>query len=199
MKANKQSSLTRISWHPNFRIVESLPDTKVIRTSFLVNSVSVAFLLAAATVFVLREQGLAEVRGQTSAFEARIVASTPRYTQAIKLQKEFSEAEKRLKEIEAFVTNDFVASGVLRQLADTLPKFLTLDSVAMNPDAMHLRGSIVGPDRKATDIATAYVALLKADVLFSPRLESVEVKSIDRVPEANRMVFEIEMKFKPRK
>ena len=196
MKANKQSSQAAVLWHPNFRVVETLPDTKIIRTSFLINAGAVLLALGAATVLVIREQDLADLRAQTSAWEARILESTPKYTQAIKLQKQFTDAAERIKEIDAFVTTDLVASDVLRRLADTLPRLTTLDSVAMDAKSVRLRGTITGPDRKAIDMATAYVSQLKLDSLFSSRLESVDLKSVDRVPEASRTVFEIEMKLK---
>lgn len=199
MKANKQSSQAAPLWHPNFRVVETLPDTKLIRTSFLVNAAAVALVLATAAFWVLREQDLAGIRAQTQTCDARILENTPKYAQASKFQKQFTEAEKRLKELDGFVTADFVASVFLRRLAETLPRMLTVDAVEMYGTGVRLRGTIVGPSAKATDIATAYVSQLKADPLFSAQMQSAMLNSITREPEANRMVFEIEMKLKPRK
>jgi hypothetical protein len=196
MKANNQNSHTGVLWHPNFRVVATLPDTKVIRTSFMVNAAAVALVLATAAYGVTREQELAGTRAQVNEWDTRIRASTPAYTKAVNLQKDFSAAEKRLKEIDGFVTSDFVASTFLRQLAVTLPRFCTIDSAELSGQGVKLRGSIEGPSVKATDIATAYVDQLKADPLFSSQMQSVMLNSITRDQSDTRMSFEIEMKLK---
>ncbi len=198
MKVNKQISQANSLWHPNFRVVETLPDTKVIRTSFVINFVAVVLVLATGTFLVTREQEAAQLQAQAAEWDARIRESTPKYVQATKLQQEFSEAEKRLKEIEAFVTADFTASVFLRRLAETWPRYFTLDSLEMYGQGVRLKGSIAGPSSKATDIATAYVSQLKSDSLFSAQMQSVMLNSITRDQEELRMYFEIEMKLKPR-
>ena len=199
MKANKSISQTVAWWHPNFRVEATLPDTKVIRTSFMVNATAVALVLATVAYGVSREQSLAEVRAQVDVWEARILEDTPKYTQASAQQAQFTTAEKRLKEIEGFVTSDFVASAFLRQLAVTLPRLCMIESAEVTAQGVRLRGSIVGPSVKATDIATAYVNQLKTDPLFSAQMQSVMLNSITRDQSDTRMAFEIEMKLKGRK
>jgi len=196
MKANKPNSQTVALWHPNFRVEATLPDTKVIRTSFMVNIAAVALVLATLAYGVTREQELAGAQAQVAEWDARIQASTPAYTKAVKLQKDFSAAEKRLKEIDGFVTAEFVASTFLQQLAVTLPRLCTIDSAEFGGQGVKLRGSIEGPSVKATDIATAYVNQLKADPLFSAQMQSVMLNSITRDLSDTRMTFEIEMKLK---
>lgn len=198
MKANKLNSQTGVLWHPNFRVVATLPDTKVIRTSFLVNTVAVALVLATAAVLVQREQETAEVRAQAASWTDRIQASTPASTKAGKLQKEFSEAEKRVKEIDGFVTADHVASEFLRRVAETLPRYCTIDAVEMYGQGVRLKGSIVGTPVKVPEIATAYVKQLEADAFFSSQLQSVKLDSLDPEKDAERMLFVIGMKFKSR-
>jgi hypothetical protein len=145
---------------------------------------------------VAREQELAGARAQVAEWDARIQSSTPAYTKAVKLQKDFSEAEKRVKAIAGFAALDFVASTFLRQLAVTLPRLCTIESAELIGQRVRLKGSIVGPSVKATDIATAYVNQLKADPLFSVQMESVMLNSITRDQSDTRMSFEIEMKLK---
>ncbi|MBK8477954.1 MAG: hypothetical protein IPL39_17115 [Opitutaceae bacterium] len=199
MKLNSQISHTDVLWHPNFRVVATLPDTKVIRTAFLVNFVAIGLVVATGALLALREQSLAEMRAQTVALDSRIAENAPKYAQAVKLQKEFTELEKRLKVVDSFVTSDFVASKFLRRLAETLPRYFTIDAVEVSEGGVRVKGSIMGSSGKATDIAMAYVAQLKADSDLSGPMQGVMLNTITRDPSANRMVFEIEMKTKPRK
>jgi Tfp pilus assembly protein PilN len=198
MKANKLNSQTGILWHPNFRVVATLPDTKVIRTSFLINGAAVALVLSTAVFMFLREQETADIRAQAAAWTERIQAGKPAYDKAVKLQKDFSEAEKRVKEIESFVTCDHVASLFLRRVAETLPRYCTIDAVEMYGQGVRLKGSIVGTPVKVPEIATAYVKQLEADAFFSSQLQSVKLDSLDPEKDAGRMLFVIGMKFKSR-
>lgn len=207
MKANKLNSQTGVLWHPNFRVEATLPDTKVIRTSFLVNSVVAALLLATGAAVVHREQELSDIREQTAEWDARIAENNPKFAAAAKIQKQFSDLEVRLKEIDGFVTSDYLASRVLRMLAETLPRYFTIDAIEMVEQGVRLKGTIVGPPGKATDIATAYVgqlnSQLKTDSLFTGKTWSAALNTITRDPGPARMVFEIDIKAqqdpKPRK
>ena len=52
MKRTKKDAVTaQPNWHPNFRIADSLPDLKVVRTDFFINAISLS--LAAVAVFLL--------------------------------------------------------------------------------------------------------------------------------------------------
>ena len=199
MKPNKQISQTGVLWHPNFRVVATLPDTKVIRTSFIVNVAAVGLVLATSAFLVLREQETAEVLAQTATWTARIQGGTPAYATATKFQKDFSEGEKRLKEIEAFVTTDHVASLFLRRVAETLPRYCTIDAVEMYGLGVRLRGSLVGSSVKVPDIATTYAKQLETDPFFSSQMQSVKLDSLEPEKDANRMLFVIEMKCKAKK
>ena len=198
MKANKPISQTGVLWHPNFRVVATLPDTKVIRTSFLVNTVAVALVVATAAMLVQREQETAEVRAQAASWTARIQAGKPAYDKAVKLQKDFSEAEKRVNEIDVFVSADHVASLFLQRVAETLPRFCTIDAVEMYGEGVRLKGSIIGTPVKVPEIATAYVKQLETDPFFLSQMQSVKLDSLDPVADAERMLFVIEMKRKTR-
>jgi len=53
-KKSDAAAVTVPPWHPNLRIVETLPDTKVVRTAFFVNGA--AMLLALVLVLLLGVQ-----------------------------------------------------------------------------------------------------------------------------------------------
>ena len=201
MKGNKQPKQvgqTVLLWHPNFRVVEALPDTKAVRTSFLVNALPATLLVIASVFLVLREQELASVRNKAVAAEKDVAEHGPKSQQALQLQKGFVDAEKRLQEIEKFSAKSFPASVFLRQVAQTLPRLIALDSIDMQGGLIHLRGLIVGSSERAPELAKSYLGLLIQDEVLAQLVQDIRLKALNRDSRPNRFVFEIEMKVKSR-
>lgn len=198
MKPSKQTTVSTL-WHPNFRIVRDLPDTKVIRTSFAINAAAVAVVVILAGVLYQRETATAAIQAQVMEWTATIESNTPRYQKALQLQKEFSASEKKVREIEAFVSPRFVSSDFLKIISETLPKLIALDSIEMYGTGVRLRGMVVGASEQSAPLAKEYAAKLAALPAFAEQMESVRLNSQSRDQIGNRFQFEIELKLKPRK
>lgn len=195
MKSAKQAATPEF-WHPNFRIEETLPDTKVIRTSFVVNFAAAALALLLGAWFVQRELAAAGLRTQVAEWENTIATNQPRLTKAAQQQKDFAAAEKKVREIETFVAPRLVASDFLKTIADTLPKLITLDLIEVGTDTVHLRGSVVGATERSAPLAKAYAEQLGANPVLAAQMQSVRLVTQNRDQVANRFTFEIEMKLK---
>ncbi|HLP07239.1 MAG TPA: hypothetical protein VK178_03675 [Opitutaceae bacterium] len=194
MKAAKQSVPTY--WHPTFRIERELPDTKVIRTSFAVNAVAIAVALASGAFLYSRESALSELRGQIQAENAKIEAAKPRVSKAQELQKQFSEGEKKIREIEAFVAPKLVASEFLITISETLPRLVTLDSIEMATDVIRLRGAVVGSSERSAPLANAYAEQLGSIPAFKEQMAAIKLNNQVRDQTNDRFTFEIELKLK---
>ena len=194
MKPSKQSAPTY--WHPSFRIEESLPDTKVIRTSFAINAVAIAALLGAGAFLYGRETALSELRSQIEAESAKIEAAAPRLKAATALQKEFSAAEKRIREIEAYVAPRLVASEFLTTISETLPRLITIDSIEVSAPVIRLRGTVVGASERSAPLANAYAEKLADVPAFKEQMEGVKLNNQVRDQANDRFTFEIELKLK---
>ena len=96
------------------------------------------------------------------------------------------------------MTADHVASLFLQRVAETLPRYCTIDAVEMYGEGVRLKGSIVGTPVKVPEIATAYVKQLEADPFFAAQMQSVKLDALDPEKDAERMLFTIEMKRKSR-
>ena len=204
MKLNKSGKASLAHWHPNFRVEGKLPDTKVIRTAFLINAVAVTVLLVAAFFLVSRERELNDVRASIgSAAEGGlnkdIADNQPRLAQAQKLQGSFSATEKKVREIEAFVTPTLVASDFLGQIAKTLPRLTMINTIDYRGESVKLRGTLIGASERATILAKDYVEQLKRDPVLATWVARVELNNLDREQASGRLTFEIELKLKPRK
>lgn len=194
MKPSKQSAGPALFWHPDFRVVATLPDTKVIRTSFLVNAVAVAAVLLLGALMVRQEIVIAAVGSQCDEWTRRTEGHRPRLEKATQLQKEFAAGETKARQIQEFVAPRVVASDLLQLLAETLPRLTILDVIEMPDDGLvRLRGTVVGP---SASLAQAYADQLAAHPAIVAMTESVRLRSQNRDQAGNRFTFEIELKLK---
>lgn len=199
MKASKPSAGVASYWHPNYRIAETLPDTKVIRTSFVVNSIAFVFMAAVIAFVVQREMAVSELQRQVSELDASIAAATPRYNEAQKRQKEFSAAGAKLKEIETFATPSLVVSDFLQIISETLPRLITLDLISSRGDTIRINGRVVGSSERSTPLAKAYAEQLAAHPVLAEQMESIRLDTQNRDSATDQFFFYIELKLKAKK
>jgi Tfp pilus assembly protein PilN len=193
MKATKQSAPTY--WHPSFRIAETLPDTKVIRTSFAVNALAVGAVLAVGTFLYLRETAASDVQAQVVEAQAKAAAAKPRVDKAMALQKDFSASESKVREVETFLTPRLVASDFLAIVSATLPRLVTLESIEMYAEGIRLRGSVVGASERSAPLAKAYAEQLATNPLLKEQMSVIKLNNQNRDQAGDRFTFEIEMRF----
>jgi hypothetical protein len=194
MKPSKQAAGPATFWHPDFRVVAALPDTKVIRTSFLVSFVAVAAVLATGYLLVRQEMELSSVRSQCDEWTQRTEGLRPRLDKATQSQKTFTAEETKARQIREFVTSRVAASDLLLLIAETLPRLTVLDVIEMTQEGVvRLRGSVVG---SSASLAQAYADQLAAHPGIVALTESVRLRSQNRDQAGNRFTFEIELKLK---
>ena len=197
MKANKGQNAAQIpGWHPDFRVIATLPDNKVVRTDFIVNGIAFAVLLAIAWMFYSREMQLNAANSEVERWQQEINASRPKYNEALALQREFNDAEKRLGEVSDFSKSPIEIAEMIGHLGESLPRLVAIDVVERKDDSFTIRGTIVGASERATGIANSYLDALNADTYFATRFEGIRLNNINREARSNRLFFEIGMKLK---
>lgn len=197
MKQNKgQTQAQGPGWHPDFRVMVALPDNKVVRTDFIVNGIALALLIVGAWIFYSRETELAEANGEVARWTTEIEANRPRFNEALGLQREFAEAERRLAEVASFAQSPVEISEFLGKLGASLPKLVAIDVVERREESFVIRGTIVGASERATGIANSYLDTLNADPYFAQRFEGIRLNNINREARANRLFFEIGMRLR---
>jgi Tfp pilus assembly protein PilN len=194
MKSSKQSASTY--WHPSFRNTETLPDTKVIRTSFAVNAAAVATVLALGAFMVTREVSTSGVREQSAELRTKIAEMQPRLAKAAELQKQFAASEQKLREVDTYVKSGLVASDFLSLISSTLPRLISLDSIEMSSGSVRLRGSVVGSSERSAPLAKAYAEQLAVNPVLKEQMSSIRLNNQNRDQAGDRFTFEIEMKLK---
>ena len=115
-KTPASAASTMPAWHPNLRNYERLPDTKIVRTAFFINTVCV--LVAAVMVLWLSVTAyqLRDYKKQVAVWEADIERQRGASDQAVALYRKFQADAKPVEEVQAFVASRPVLSEILLRL-----------------------------------------------------------------------------------
>lgn len=187
------------SWHPNFRNFERLPDTKVVRTAFFINTAAIALTAALLIWLGKNEYTLHNIGQQIAEAQREIDHSSKQNKEAIRLSGVFATEQKKLGELDTFLATPLTPLEFIGALGRTLPKEIAIDSVDAriadpNGASCTVRGRVAGTPDQATGTASSYVDMLKADAEFSRLFETITLVSINRDPQSSFMVFEIVFK-----
>lgn len=195
-RTDKSSAVMVPAWHPNFRMVERLPDTKAVRTSFFVNSLAVFAAVSLALYVGYGEVQFRALQEETARVRASVAASKPRSDQALVQFKKFQEEERKILELRDFLkASKLVVSDFIFQLGDTLPSEITLDTIDYRPAGVTLRGSIEGAADEASGRAVKFVAGLGRDPAFASKFDTIKLTNIVRDPGTGRMQVVIDLAF----
>lgn len=128
------------NWHPDFRITESLPDIKVVRTTFLVNFIMISVALVLAMLVALREVNLISKSSQISQLEQDISQRRADNTQAIRTNKEYQAESALAKDVATFYENVYDIPEIFKALSNACPDNIYFQSMAFSHDLVYTGG-----------------------------------------------------------
>jgi hypothetical protein len=178
------------AWHPNFRNVEKLPDTKVVRTAFFTNLAAVSVAAVMLFWFAFGEYQLRSVQDEIEEVRAQIASDQAASNLAIKKYKTFQATEARLAEIDAFLKSKPLVSPLLLRLGETLPASVAIEEFDLNETGLRLMGAVRGSPDLAAGHASAYRDRLRDDEKLKEIFDSITLKDLKRDPQSGRMVVE---------
>lgn len=184
------------AWHPDFRNRARLPDTKVVRTSFLLNG---AAILVAAALFMgmaYRVYQWRELTGQIDQWQRQIDRDKNPSDQAVKLYKQFQFQAAQVNAVTGFLTSRPLVSELLLQLGNTLPDFLALDRFELGSSSINIRGTVRGAPDQASGRASTYLQQLKENPFFAEKFSGIDLVSLNRDPKSGGLILEINLKLK---
>jgi uncharacterized small protein (DUF1192 family) len=180
------------AWHSNFRNAAELPDTKVVRTAFFVNSIALLALSALILLFGHQEYNIATIRAEIASTEAQIAKDKAASEQAVALHKKFEEEDRKFTELESFLKgNKVVLSDFIVSVGRLLPKRMAITTLEYADAAVVIRGYVAG----STEAVSTYEKSLKDNAEFRQRFESISITNLSRDAEGSRFAFELTMKF----
>lgn len=197
------------AWHPDFRDPTSLPDMKVVRTSFFINGLGVLLFLAAAVLLGFQEVKRFSLQAETRLLEAKIQEHKDRNDRVVKLDSEFKSQERLIKEVSNYLDQSLELSTLFIALANTLHSGMTFSTIRFQDEtdrgkttarSLLLNGSITAtPDIAATTI-TEYLDVFQEDPFLSSLVGEAVPTALVPAPEGNKMAFGIRLRLsgKPR-
>jgi hypothetical protein len=182
-------------WHPNFRNAATLPDTKVIRTSFFINTIFGLAVAGLGVLFVSQEYKIRELHTELGRLDEQILKDAKMSSQGSALYAEFQAEEKKIKEVEAFLAaNKITLSSFIHSLGRTIPPKISLSAVAFNNAGVSLRGLVMGSPEQASGLVSAYEKQLRADAEINKLFDSIALTSLSRDSENGSLSFEITLR-----
>ena len=192
LKKKSDSSASEVPpWHPDIRIVSSLPDTKVVRTAFFVNG---GFALVAAVLliwFSVDEWKLHEVNKEIDDWQHQIDQNQKQSAEAVLSYKDFMLEQAKTDEVADFMASRPVLSNIILRLGAITPKKIALDALEFKETGITIRATIKGAPDKASHDATAYEKQLKADKTLGPMFSDVSTLTIVRNTTTGRLRVEL--------
>ena len=199
-KSDAQPAVAPV-WHPNYRNFERLPDTKVVRTTFFINTAAVAVALSLLLWLGYREMHIRSLNELVADAQRQIDGNLKQSTEAIRLSKVFADEEKKLVDTAAFINTPVPPMDFVLTLAQSLPKEIALESIDLRlsgapPFQCTLRGIVAGTADQATGVASSYIDQLRAQSRIGGIFDPISLTTLDRDAARGVLVFEIVMKVK---
>lgn len=175
----KSKKVVQRAWRPDFRDVQTLPDTKVIRTGFLLNFIAITVALGSVGVYVVREYSLQSLIHEVRTLESQVAADTSRNRLVLDANKGFIQKAQIIEEAVAFDVQavsfpDFIAQvsaalqeGSVLTLIEMKNSTLPAGKSGIPPFVVELRGKVLegAPVTPSQLLNNFQAAILSIDAL----------------------------------
>jgi hypothetical protein len=179
------------AWHPNLRIAENLPDTKVVRTAFFVNGATMLVAFALLLYLGHQEWSLHEVHKQIADLQRNIDANKRESAEKVALYGKFKLEEARALEVSDFMASAPILSEIILRLGAITPKKIAFDALDFRSSGVTIRATVKGAPDRASGDASAYERQLRADKVLGPVFSDVNLLTMKRNSVTGRLVIDI--------
>jgi hypothetical protein len=128
----KSKTPTQRQWRPDFRDTQTLPDTKVIRTGFLLNFVGIAAAVICLTLYGIREYTLQNLIKNLDNLSNEVSSATAENRKILDTNKKFRQSAEIVIEAVAFDTEPVSYHSFLSQLGDALQEGMKLEKIQLS-------------------------------------------------------------------
>ncbi len=185
----RRSQAVPLGWRPDFRDHETLPDTKVVRTSFFLSVAFLASAIGIAMVLGFREYQKIELQESLNALQIEVDGMKGEHGEKVSSNGKFMEAFGRIEEIQAMRSDQMIGSDLLVSVSAALSKQMVLTQLQYEKKNIVLEGTLdVGAD-EASALMDEYIEKLKEMNADQGRFESYNLLSIQR--RGGQMVFKL--------
>jgi len=191
LKKKSDNAAPPASWHPNLRLADRLPDTKVVRTAFFINGAAVTVAIALALYLGQQEWQIRGLNIQIAEWQRQIDKDKSVSNQAMLLFSKFKAEAAKTEEVAAFVKSKPVVSAIILRIGQTLPNKIAMDGLDCRDNGVAFRGTVRGAPDQASGDASAYLDQLRRDKVLSALFNDATLTSLTRNPASGRVMVEI--------
>ena len=182
------------NWHLDFRDAASLPEDRVVRVRFLVNTCA-----AALAFFLLMLVGWqlfirSNIAAQLRFWDEKLAAHHREYAELQGALRDYMAAAGKIKDAYDIVYSPFVPSAFILNIGRTLPDRMTVDMIGYTDGVVTIRGNLAEPPERASRVLGGYVETLRNDPKIGPLFSDIAAPSLDRAKQENLFNFEIVLK-----
>lgn len=141
MLARKKKPEPVLHWHPNFRVVASLPDIKQVRTGFIVNFIAIFLAVLALGWTLYVEVLIHKTNTELDHYNTQITALKPTNDKDLGKSAKFVKDSKPLQFTARFFSEKLAPLDVLASLLDARPSNIFLNSVDIESVIVDLPGN----------------------------------------------------------
>jgi hypothetical protein len=116
-------------WRPDFRDTQTLPDTKVIRTGFLLNFIAIAIALAALSAYLVKEYNLQGLIREVNKLTVQVDGNQSLNRSILDVNKKFRQNAAVVEEAIAFDFQPVPLSDLIAELSGSLQEGMLLKSI----------------------------------------------------------------------
>lgn len=190
-KFGKKVEIREYSWRPDFRDTNALPDVKTVRTSFFISALALSLAVMSVMRLGFHEYSIVSAEAKIEAVNAEIAARQGVHAKAIGMNNNFVEKVRRIDEIEAFESDQMIASDMLIYVGKSLMPDMSLTSVEYTEGKTVLHGFVVA-NEETDSLLKQYMERLKGIELLSERYDEFNQVSVERQPGTDQIKFHLE-------
>lgn len=193
MLKRKPKTISQPAWRPNFRITEALPDTKAIRTDFLLNFIFVTLALLAGVYLLNVQLQIWTLKSSVSSYESRIAEADSDNKKFLRQSADFEKQSKNLNEVLNFVKAQMPPTNLLNALQDARPEQLIISSVTVTPRStvqgrnnrtnfydVTVNGNVIGAAAEATEMVDEFKQMFSEHDFIKPILKNSQLVALTR-------------------
>lgn len=210
MAKGKSKEVEQLSWHPDFRDVEALPDVKVVRTDFLVNFVAITICVLLLGYLGYRQLNTSDLNSRIADLQEQIEQQATRNRKNLKESGEFKKASKKVEDLGKFFEHSVQPLRFVAAVTESKPEFIAVTRIqfdeltkpisktkSLTYGVYTIYGVQQGSSSEAYDLLKSYNEIIKSLELLDGKIESADVNPTNRNESLDIIEFDIKITLKP--
>ena len=187
-------------WRPNYRITSTLPDIKVVRTDFIINSIALGLAVFSAFFLFQREYRANSLAGVVADLEHQVADATPQDKKNVATNEEFRSSGRYIEELQKYYNTPFDPHELMVKMSNLVPAGLVFNQIVMDETVVKQgKESYVGYQIRINGsvsdlpILEQFKGVLRESDFLNPEGYTADVGETVSAPDAVTRIFPFQM------